>query len=67
MSDNFRTYDRVDSVSNDMHLISELPSQYSYPDCLSSNDKSDISQMRNLKQELMLPQPFFIFHRGQTV
>ena len=25
-----------------MHLISELPPQYSYPDCLSSNDKSDI-------------------------
>ena len=36
VSENLRTFGRVDSVSN--HLINELP----YPDRLLSNDKSDI-------------------------
>ena len=38
VSDNLRTCGRVDSMSNDMHLIDEL----SYPDHLLSNDKSCI-------------------------
>ena len=59
VSDNLRTCGRVDSVSNDMHLINELP----YPDQMT---KVVFSQMRNLKQELMSCQLFIIFHKGQT-
>ena len=56
---NLRTYGLVDSASKDMNLIHEFP----YPNHLLS---MVFSQMRNLKQELMLCQLFIIFHRGQT-
>ena len=56
---NLRTCGRVDSVSKDMNLINEFP----YPNHLLS---MVFSQMRNLKQELMLCQLFIIFHKGQT-
>ena len=52
-------------MSNDIHFISELWSQYSYPDYLLTNDNSDIFSDEEL-QELILRQLLITFHKGQT-
>ena len=57
---NLRACGGVDSASKDMNLINEFP----YPNHLLS---MVFSQMRNLKQELMLCELFIVFHKGQTL